>query len=69
MKRKQPEINESRRRMLGTSLQLGAVGIGLGALGVAVVDPQIAAKAPDKSAPSLGYRETEHILSYYRTAA
>lgn len=63
------EIDEPRRRLLGTSMRLGAVGLGIGAFGVAMVAPRVATSAPKEPAPSLGYHETEHILDYYRTAA
>ncbi|MDT8408480.1 MAG: transcriptional initiation protein Tat [Wenzhouxiangellaceae bacterium] len=60
-------VNESRRKLLGTTLGIGAVA-SLGGLttlksGAAPVQAQPA------QAEKRGYRETEHILRYYRSTA
>jgi hypothetical protein len=67
MKRKQQSINESRRRLLGGALAVGAVGTGLGVLGGHLVSPAAPVLASAKKTESRGYRETEHIRQYYRT--
>ena len=67
MKRKQQNIDESRRRLLGGALALGAVGAGIGALGVNLA-PRIARVRSQVEKPeSRGYHETDHIRQYYRT--
>lgn len=68
MKRKQQSVNESRRRLLGGALAVGAVGTGLGVLGVNLAPPAAPILSSAKKPESQGYRETEHILQYYRTA-
>ncbi len=68
MKRKQQNVNESRRRLLGGAVTLGAVGAGLGVLGVKLAPRTAVAHSPTEKPESGGYRETEHIRQYYRTA-
>ncbi len=67
MKRKQQNVNESRRRLLGGALALGAVGAGLGALSVKLAPRTARVPSPAGKPESRGYRETEHIRQYYRT--
>lgn len=68
MKSDAQKINESRRRLLGGALAAGAVGVGVGALGMKFA-PRSAKKGPAAAPrPSRGYHETEHIRDYYRTA-
>jgi ferric-dicitrate binding protein FerR (iron transport regulator) len=69
MKRKQQSVNESRRRLLGGALALGAVGTGLGVLGVNLAPQAAPAISSTGKSESRGYRETEHIRQYYRTTA
>lgn len=67
MKPEAQKVNESRRRLLGGALAAGAVGVGVGALGM-----KLAARTPRKEPAakrqqSRGYHETEHIRDYYRS--
>ena len=67
MKRKQQSVNESRRQLLGGALALGAVGAGLGVLGVNLAPRATPTLSSAEKPASRGYRETEHIRQYYRT--
>ena len=82
MKRKQQSVNESRRQLLGGALALGghedailatrrlalgAVGAGLGVLGVNLAPRATPVLSSAEKPASRGYRETEHIRQYYRT--
>ena len=67
MKRKQQSVNESRRHLLGGALALGAVGAGLGVLGVNLAPRATPVLSSAEKPESRGYRETEHIRQYYRT--
>ncbi|MGZ8301681.1 MAG: formate dehydrogenase [Telluria sp.] len=68
MEQKQPDsADQSRRAFLKTARSMGAVS----ALAFAAGGAQAAETKPDpaQAAPEAkGYRETEHILKYYRTA-
>ena len=54
------------RRSFLKALPLGALAVAAGQAGAAPAPAAVAASAP---VASQGYRETEHILTYYRTAA
>jgi hypothetical protein len=54
------------RRSILKAVPLGALALTAGRAQAAPATAAVAAPAPAKSA---GYRETEHIRSYYRTAA
>ena len=69
MKRKQQNVNESRRRLLAGALTVGAVGAGLGVLGVKLASRTARVQPPAGKPESRGYHETEHIRQYYRTTA
>jgi hypothetical protein len=62
-----PSTNLKRRRFL---LSLGAGGAGAATTALAalpVVAPEVPAAAP-ATKPDTGYRETEHVRDYYRSA-
>ena len=60
--------DESRRAFLKTARSLGAASaLAIAAGGAAAADPP-AEPAKEAAPDAKGYRETEHILKYYRTA-
>lgn len=69
MPKQNHETSESRRRFLRASLATGA-----GAAAVAVTTGEVAASTADSAsadsqAKDKGYRLTQHVADYYRTAA
>lgn len=60
------KMDLSRRRLLGGAVGLGAAGVGLGSLGVAMARPETRPDVSDET-HSTAYHETEHIRRYYRT--
>lgn len=69
MKKSKPQVSQSRRMFLKDAGRAGAIGIGaaaaVGAPGVAIAETT----AAEDQKPAEGYRLTQHILDYYKSAA
>ena len=69
MKNPKQQVSQSRRRFLReTSISGGAVAVAASVPGVALAERPGDEAGPDKTVQE-GYRLTEHILAYYKSAA